>query len=169
MLNSNSACVVYSETLLTSLLENLHFDFEIEPIMCKLWVNKAASTELMAWIEKSLIYSFDPLLPRNSTREKFASAFRNQSAIGILSAHAREILKLCIYYVELNLKVLLMHEYLVKFKKRSLAKTKLNDLWLKVLARDRFLNFTRCFILAAAPLSFHAWIVLFTVPGAILD
>ena len=27
--------------------------------------------------------------------------------------------------------------------------------FLKVLARDRFLNFIRCFILAAAPLSFH--------------
>ena len=30
--------------------------------------------------------------------------------------------------------------------------------FLKVLARDRFLNFTRCFILAAAPLSFHVFV-----------
>ena len=45
---SYSACVVYYETLLTPLLENLHFDFEVEPLMCKFWVHKAASTELMA-------------------------------------------------------------------------------------------------------------------------
>ena len=63
---SYSACVVYYETLLTPLLENLHFDFEVEPLMCKFWVDKAAPTELMAWIEKSLINSFVPLFPRIS-------------------------------------------------------------------------------------------------------
>ena len=30
----------------------------------------------------------------------------------------------------------------------------------KVLATDRFLNFIRCFILAAAPLSFHVFILV---------
>ena len=96
---SYSACVVYSETLLTSLLENLHFDFEIEPLMCKLWVDKVASTELTAWIEKSLIHSFVPLFPRNSTREKFAYAFRNQSKDWLACGpHAQEMLKLCIDY-----------------------------------------------------------------------
>ena len=39
------------------MLENLYFDFEIAPAMCKLWVDEAASTELIAWIKKSLIYS----------------------------------------------------------------------------------------------------------------
>ena len=34
------------------MLENLHFDFKIEPAMCPLWVDKAASTEQIAWIEK---------------------------------------------------------------------------------------------------------------------
>ena len=33
-------------------------------------------------------------------------------------------------------------------------------IFLKVLARDHFLNFIRCFILAAAPLSFQIWILL---------
>ena len=45
--------MVYSETLLTSTLENLYFDFEIAPVMCKLWVDEAASTELIAWIKKN--------------------------------------------------------------------------------------------------------------------
>ena len=85
---------------------------------------------------------------------------------------------------------------LMKFKKRSLAKTFRNTsfrlfalqpstgkmiktlfiilpvegcsansrklVFLKVLARDRFLNFIRFFILAAAPLSFHNFINVYT-------
>ena len=40
------------------MLENLHFDFKIEPTMCLLWVDKVASTEQIAWIEKPLKYSY---------------------------------------------------------------------------------------------------------------
>ena len=39
------------------MLENLYFDFKIEPAICKLWADKAAPTEMIAWIEKPLIYS----------------------------------------------------------------------------------------------------------------
>ena len=41
-----------------SILENLHFDFKIEPAMSKLQAYKAAPTEMIAWIEKHLIYSY---------------------------------------------------------------------------------------------------------------
>ena len=34
------------------MLENLLFDLRIEPAMSSLWVDKAALTEMIAWIEK---------------------------------------------------------------------------------------------------------------------
>ena len=40
------------------MLENLYFDLRIAPAMCKLWVGKCAPTEMIAWIEKPLIYSY---------------------------------------------------------------------------------------------------------------
>ena len=60
--------VVYSETLLTSMLENLYFDFRIAPAMCKLWVGKCAPTEMIAWIEKPLIYSYSTRRQRGANR-----------------------------------------------------------------------------------------------------
>ena len=40
------------------MLENLYFDFEIEPAMCARREDKAASTEMKARNAKPLIYSY---------------------------------------------------------------------------------------------------------------
>ena len=61
------------------ILENLHFAFNIKPAMCTLWEDKATSTELIAWIEKPLKYSFsrrqhsDPPLRVHQDQQKLLS------------------------------------------------------------------------------------------------
>ena len=52
-------------------------------------------------------------------------------------------------------RIIVFLTFLSFYPLKAVAQTAESSYFLKVLARDRFLNFTRCLILAAAPLSFH--------------
>ena len=65
------------------MLENLYFDLRIAPAMCKLWVGKCAPTEMIAWIEKPLIYSY------STRRQRGANAAPTQHQRGANAAPTR--------------------------------------------------------------------------------